>query len=107
MPGFTHRPEPRSRVGVDVTGSHVEVTVADEGPGISPEDQEKIFERFWRADPARARKTGGSGLGLAIVASLVDAHGGTVLVQSAPGAGTTFTVRLPLIASAPATKLEA
>jgi two-component system OmpR family sensor kinase len=75
-----------------------EISVADEGPGISAEDQARVFERFWRADPARTRKTGGSGLGLAIVASLVEAHGGTVSVRSTPGAGTAFIVRIPLTA---------
>jgi two-component system OmpR family sensor kinase len=83
------------RVEVAEVGDRVEFRVADEGPGIAPADQARIFERFWRADPARARKTGGSGLGLAIVASLVEAHGGTVLVESAPGKGATFVVRLP------------
>jgi two-component system, OmpR family, sensor kinase len=85
------------RIGVARNGRWIDVTVADDGPGIAPEDQARIFERFWRADPARARKTGGSGLGLAIVQSLVEAHGGTVSVQSAPGTGTAFTVRLPAL----------
>jgi len=75
---------------------HVELVVADRGPGIPPEDLERVFERFWRADPSRERRTGGSGLGLAIVASIVQAHDGSVQVTSAPGEGTTFTVRLPL-----------
>jgi two-component system OmpR family sensor kinase len=83
------------RVEVAEVEDAVEIRVADEGPGIAPEDQERIFERFWRADPARARKTGGSGLGLAIVASLVEAHGGTVAVESEVGRGTTFTVKIP------------
>ncbi|MGH2559631.1 MAG: sensor histidine kinase [Thermomicrobiales bacterium] len=74
------------------------LVVADEGPGIAPEDQERVFERFWRADPSRVRRTGGTGLGLAIVASLVQAHGGTVDVASEPGRGAIFTVWLPLAA---------
>ncbi|MCC6792981.1 MAG: HAMP domain-containing histidine kinase [Thermomicrobiales bacterium] len=82
-------------VGVATIEGAVEITVSDQGAGIAPEDQERIFERFRRADPARARKTGGSGLGLAIVASLVDAHGGAVSVESSLGKGTTFTVRIP------------
>jgi two-component system, OmpR family, sensor kinase len=93
----THTPA-KSPVHVAVTpnGSFVEVSVADEGPGIAPEDQEHIFERFWRADPGRSRSRGGSGLGLAIVATLVQAHGGSVAVRSSPGQGSTFTVSLPL-----------
>lgn len=72
------------------------LSVADNGPGISPEDQEHIFERFWRADKARTRSRGGTGLGLAIVASLVEAHGGSIAIASQAGQGTTFTVRLPI-----------
>jgi two-component system OmpR family sensor kinase len=83
-------------VGVARNGDHVEVSVADKGPGIAPEDREHIFERFWRADPGRTRSRGGTGLGLAIVASLVHAHRGTITVISEPGQGTTFVVRLPL-----------
>ena len=81
-------------------GDMVAVTVADEGPGIAKEDQDRVFERFWRADPGRVRSRGGTGLGLAIVASLVQAHGGSVAVDSELGRGTKFTVRLPI---APAT----
>jgi two-component system OmpR family sensor kinase len=76
-------------------GNEIEIAVRDEGPGISAEDQTRIFERFWRADPARARKTGGSGLGLAIVSSLTEAHGGRITIESEPGAGATFTIHLP------------
>jgi signal transduction histidine kinase len=68
--------------------------VTDHGPGLSQEQAERVFERFYRAD--QARTSGGSGLGLAIVASLVAAHGGAVWVQSAPGAGATFRIALPL-----------
>ncbi|HKG25227.1 MAG TPA: ATP-binding protein [Thermomicrobiales bacterium] len=85
-------------VGVARRGSQVEISIADQGPGIPAEDQARVFERFWRADPARVRSRGGTGLGLAIVASLVQAHGGSVGVASEPGRGATFTVRLPLIA---------
>jgi two-component system OmpR family sensor kinase len=70
--------------------------VADTGPGLAPEETERVFERFYRADPSRTRGQGGIGLGLSIVAALVAAHGGTVDVASAPGAGATFRVRLPL-----------
>jgi two-component system OmpR family sensor kinase len=84
---------------VDVTTTvddgQVTLIVADHGPGIPPADLQRVFERFWRADPSRERRTGGTGLGLAIVVSLVQAHGGTVDVASEPGRGATFTVRLP------------
>jgi signal transduction histidine kinase len=92
----THTPA-GTRVQASVTnqGTHAVIVVADNGPGVSPEDQEHIFERFWRADPARTRSKGGSGLGLAIVVSLVEAHGGDISLESTHGQGATFTVRLP------------
>jgi two-component system sensor histidine kinase BaeS len=71
------------------------VRVSDTGSGIAPEHLPHVFDRFWRADRSRSRTTGGRGLGLAIVRHLVEAHDGTVTVDSTPGAGTTFTVRLP------------
>jgi signal transduction histidine kinase len=78
-------------------GGIVEIEVRDTGEGISPEHLPHLFERFYRADPSRARRSGGSGLGLAIVQQIVQAHGGEVTVASdGPGQGTTFTVRLPL-----------
>jgi two-component system sensor histidine kinase BaeS len=73
----------------------VQIEVSDTGAGIDPADLPHVFDRFWRADPSRSRETGGSGLGLAIVHGLVRAHGGTVSASSVPGAGTTFTIRLP------------
>ncbi|NUK07323.1 HAMP domain-containing histidine kinase [Streptomyces lunaelactis] len=72
------------------------LTVEDTGGGIAPEDLPHVFERFWRAEKSRSRRTGGSGLGLSIVRQLVEAHGGTVTADSPPGAGAAFTVRLPL-----------
>ena len=69
--------------------------MADDGPGIAAEDLPLVFERFWRAEKSRSRQTGGSGLGLAIVRKLVEAHGGTVNAARPPGAGATFTIRLP------------
>jgi two-component system sensor histidine kinase BaeS len=77
------------------------LTVADTGTGIAPEDVSRVFDRFWRADPARQRATGGSGLGLTIAKRIVDDHGGLVEVTSTLGKGTTFTVRLPPGAAVP------
>src|SRR5579871_25648 len=74
----------------------VVLDVTDHGPGMAPEQARRVFERFYRADEARTRKTGGSGLGLAIVAALVRAHGGIASVRTAPGQGATFRVSLPL-----------
>jgi two-component system OmpR family sensor kinase len=71
------------------------VEVADEGPGMAPEVAERVFERFYRADPSRSRHTGGSGLGLAIVEATIAAHGGDVSMTTAPGEGTTFRAELP------------
>ncbi len=69
--------------------------VADTGPGLSPEHAGRVFERFFRADPSRARASGGSGLGLSIVAAIAEAHGGRAEVESTPGAGATFRLVLP------------
>lgn len=87
-----------SRVGVGarVVGDIVEVAVSDQGIGIAPQDQERIFERFFRVDQARSRNTGGTGLGLSIVRHVVENHGGDIRVWSRPGKGSTFTVRIPL-----------
>ena len=73
----------------------VDISVTDQGVGIDGRDRERIFERFYRADPARSRETGGTGLGLAIVKHIVNNHGGEVTVWSEPGSGSTFTIRLP------------
>jgi two-component system, OmpR family, sensor histidine kinase SenX3 len=73
----------------------IELSVADQGIGIPERDLERIFERFYRVDPARSRVTGGTGLGLAIVKHVTAAHGGKVTVSSKEGAGSTFTLRLP------------
>jgi two-component system, OmpR family, sensor kinase len=74
----------------------VAVEIVDHGPGLAPEQAERVFERFYRADPARSPADGGSGLGLSIVAALVAVHGGTVAVDSVPGRGARFRVVLPL-----------
>lgn len=76
-------------------GDRVVLEVADTGSGIAPEDLPHVFERFWRAEKSRSRRTGGSGLGLSIVRHLVAAHGGTAEARSTPGRGSTFTLRLP------------
>ncbi len=80
---------------VSDAGSAVELAVHDSGPGLPPEEAAHVFERFWRADKARTRARGGSGLGLAIVASIIEAHGGTVSFASTVETGSTVTVRLP------------
>ena len=77
----------------------VEIGVTDEGIGIPEKDLERVFERFYRSDPARSRATGGTGLGLAIVKHISTNHGGTVRVSSVEGEGATFTLRLPLTGS--------
>lgn len=77
-------------------GDMVAIAVSDNGIGIAEEDQQRIFERFYRVDYARTRETGGTGLGLSIVAEIVRGHGGEVSVWSALGNGSTFTVRLPV-----------
>ncbi len=92
----SHTPEGTSaRVSVEPDGSGAVIVVADDGPGMSPEQVAHVFERFYRSDPSRSRLHGGAGLGLSIVSAIVAAHGGTVSASSAPGQGTTFTVRLP------------
>ncbi|MFD0540019.1 sensor histidine kinase [Actinomadura luteofluorescens] len=72
------------------------VAVADQGPGLAPDQVERVFERFYRSDEGRSRDDGGAGLGLAIVAALVAAHEGVVRADSTPGEGATFSVVLPL-----------
>jgi signal transduction histidine kinase len=76
------------------------IAVADEGPGIAPEDQAHVFDRFWRADKARARADGGTGLGLAIVRQIAESHGGQVRLQSKPGVGSSFVIWLPVAPAA-------
>ncbi len=98
-----------SRVGVGVNASDgiVEVAVTDQGVGIPEADRDRVFERFYRVDTARARNTGGSGLGLSIVKHVVQNHGGDVRVWSQPGNGSTFTIRLPEATRAAAMSLGA
>jgi two-component system sensor histidine kinase SenX3 len=90
------RGEARTDEDGTVHGPFVEVAVADQGIGIPTKDLERIFERFYRVDPGRARETGGTGLGLSIVRHVAQNHGGIVLVDSREGEGSTFTLELPL-----------
>ena len=83
-------------VGVKSDGDQIELTVTDQGPGISEVDQTRIFERFYRVDPARSRETGGTGLGLAIVKHVCANHGGDCTVWSRLGEGSTFTLQFPI-----------
>ncbi|MET9771308.1 ATP-binding protein [Streptomyces sp. NPDC006415] len=91
----------RTRVGIAARrlaspgGDLIEIAVTDQGIGISERDRERVFERFYRVDPARSRATGGTGLGLAIVKHVAASHGGEVTVWSSEGQGSTFTLRLP------------
>jgi len=85
----------RITVGAKLKDGVVEITVSDQGIGISLEDQSRIFERFYRVDPARSRSTGGTGLGLAIVKHVCENHGGEVSVWSVQGQGSTFTMKFP------------
>jgi two-component system sensor histidine kinase SenX3 len=86
-------------VGVKLVGDVVEIAVTDRGIGIPEGEQARVFERFYRADQARSRRTGGTGLGLSIVKHAVQRHGGDVELWSRPGRGSTFTVRLTSVAA--------
>ena len=93
---FTHTPEGgRVMVSAQASAGGVEVAVADTGPGIAPEDLNRVFDRFYRTDPSRARTSGGTGLGLTIARRLVEAHGGFIEVESVVGQGSRFTISLP------------
>jgi two-component system OmpR family sensor kinase len=83
-------------VGVRREGDEAIIEVADRGPGMTAEQAARVFERFFRADPSRARASGGSGLGLSIVSAIAEAHGGRVEIATSPGDGATFRVRLPV-----------
>ena len=89
-----HTPEGTSVTAVVDGGASVSLTVRDDGPGIEPDLLPHLFERFVRADRSRSRQYGNSGLGLAITQSIIEAHGGEIIAESADGL-TTFTIRLP------------
>jgi two-component system, OmpR family, sensor kinase len=97
-----HTP-PRTPVRVSISRRNgtARVTVADEGPGLTAEQSEHVFERFYRTDASRARASGGVGLGLSIVAAVAEAHGGAVAVESAAGQGASFHIDLPLNGDSP------
>ena len=90
----------RIRLATGSEGDRAWIAVADEGPGIAPEDQAHVFDRFWRADKARARADGGTGLGLAIVRQIAESHGGQIRLQSKPGVGSSFVIWLPVAPAA-------
>ena len=94
---LTHTP-PGGRVelALAIAGAEVYLAVSDTGPGIAPAELQRIFERFYRPDRTRSRRSGGAGLGLAIARGIAEAHGGRILVQSVVGRGSTFTLALPL-----------
>lgn len=96
----------RVSVTMRMTDTLVEIDVKDQGIGIPSHDLDRVFERFYRVDPARSRGTGGTGLGLAIVKHVCRNHGGECKVWSEVGVGSTFTLRLPLVGTAPVIELE-
>jgi two-component system, OmpR family, sensor kinase len=89
-----------------IDGNEAALEVADEGPGLAPDDADKVFDRFFRVDPSRTRGNGGAGLGLSIVAAIIHAHGGRVSLLTSPGAGARFIVTIPLATSSTSTGVE-
>jgi two-component system, OmpR family, sensor kinase len=94
-------------VTVSIDGDDAVLSVRDEGPGMSPDDAARAFDRFHRADSSRTRASGGSGLGLSIVAAIVAAHGGRAELDAAPGTGTTVRILLPAIDDTPPAHADA
>ena len=95
------------QVAVDADAESVTIRVSDTGIGINAEDQERIFERFYRTDASRSRDTGGSGIGLSIARAIIEAHGGTISVRSAEGHGSEFRLQVPRRAPGPQAPLRA
>jgi two-component system OmpR family sensor kinase len=92
-----HTPEGTPvRVRVVSDNGHAVLEVADDGPGLAPDQAARVFERFYRGDPSRSRSSGGTGLGLSIVAAIAEAHGGNATVETTPGRGAAFRVELPV-----------
>jgi signal transduction histidine kinase len=90
--------EPNSgliEIFVEDSPKEVKISVKDNGPGISKENQEDLFKKFYQVDTSLTREVGGSGLGLAICKGLVEGHGGIILAESTPGIGTIFSFTLP------------
>ena len=90
-------PDASVDVALQRNGKHARLSVADSGPGMTAEQTEQVFERFYRADPSRARSAGGAGLGLSIVDAVTDAHGGRAGASAAEAGGAVFTIELPLV----------
>jgi signal transduction histidine kinase len=90
------------RLGARMNGAAIEVSVADTGVGIAPQDQALVFDEFRQVGNDAARKAEGTGLGLALARKFVELHGGTIRLESAPGRGSTFTFTLPVPAAASA-----
>ncbi|MER5596109.1 ATP-binding protein [Streptomyces sp. NPDC002265] len=86
----------RQRSSSSATTIQGPIVVAGDGPGIDPAGAERVFERFYRADPSRSRDQGGSGLGLAIAAAIAQGHGGRLELETRPGAGSVFRCVLPV-----------
>ena len=89
----------KTKVGISMAekNGQIKISVKDQGPGIPEDEQDRIFERFYRVDPARSRQTGGTGLGLSIVKHVMGQHGGDISLWSIPGEGSTFTLALPAV----------
>ncbi|MET0192296.1 MAG: ATP-binding protein, partial [Hyphomicrobiaceae bacterium] len=86
-------------IGADVADDELVLTIDDKGPGISPDQRERVLQPFVRLEESRNRNTGGAGLGLAIAQKAAEAHGGTLSLDAAPGGGTRVNVRLPLFSA--------